>query len=245
MFRSFRSPIVGYLIVIVCGCIVWFLMPFLVRLLTPVQSILIDQRISRDSGSIDAETGALSARIQELESENRSLRDQFSAGTSPQTMSMLPARIVGALALLPGQDVGTLVIDQGSTSGIKVGMGAIQGDRRLIGVITHVDDHRSRMHLLSHPDVRLPVRVAGTAILGVITGEGGAIMRLDGVTQTADISADAQIVTASSDQFPLIPQDLYVGKVVSVEKTPSALFQSAQIVGIEKDIRNPLVYILL
>ncbi len=164
-----------------------------------------------------------------LISDNKALRDQFET-TYPKSSSLVPARVVGAPSFIPGVTSPSIfIIDKGTNDGVKVGS-AVVVKNILVGKIVSSSLYFSKVILATNPSLSLIVKGQRGAS-GIIKGEGGRQMLLDNVAQEGDIKEGDYIVTKgeqNEDGTGTAP-DLVVGKIVSIDKKPSAVFQKGKV----------------
>lgn len=169
------------------------------------------------------------SKKKDLEKENKALRDQFkSAKISSQ--KLLPAKIIGSGSYIPGgTPVDTLVIDKGTQDGIREGQTVIYQDN-LVGKIIQVSVHIAAISVIANSNTSFTANTVKTSALGVYksTLDG---MVLDNVV-LSDKLENGDIVVTKGDidkQGDGYPPGLVVGKLVSVYKRNSAVFQAAKI----------------
>lgn len=170
--------------------------------------------------------------------ENKALQDQFKTpGIS--TAKLLPARIVGSPGFIPGvSSAFVLILDKGQDDKVMTG-DAVVYKNHLIGRVTRVSSSRSVVDLVTSQSSSFTARTAPLdakrqSAVGVIKGRGTKDMILDNVVLSETLKTSDIVVTNGSvdEEGNGLPPDLIVGKVVSVEKKSSALFQTAQIARI-------------
>ncbi len=170
------------------------------------------------------------ARMQDLRRENKALQDQFRTQTV-DSHSLIPATVIGARAFMPGiSRPEDLTIDAGQNEGVKKGEAVIYKDN-LVGYISSVFPHVSRVTLVTSSDSSLTVQTAKTHALGIARGEAGDGIVLDNVVLTDNL-AKADIVETKGDVragTPGIPPHLVVGKIIAIHRKPSSLFQTADV----------------
>jgi len=165
-----------------------------------------------------------------LKKENSALADQF-ATTSVRSQTLLAAKIVGAPSFIPGvSNPQSLIIDKGTKDNIKIGNAVIYKDN-LVGKITQSNLYFSKVTLITNPYFSATVKTLRTQAQGVIKGEGGKKIILDNVLQSDDIKVSDVILTKGDQDMKGIgiPPDLIVGKLISVAKKPSNLFQKGEV----------------
>lgn len=168
------------------------------------------------------------AGFEKLKKENSALLDQFKT-QNPKTNKLLPAKIIGAPGFVPGiSSPQYFVLDKGSKDNIKVGQAVLVKDN-LVGKIAKVSSHLSKVDIVTKPLLSFTGKTENGAI-GVVKG-GGNELTLNNVLLSENIEK-GQIVFTKGDmdlQGVGIPPDAVVGRITSVEKDPSSLFQKAKI----------------
>lgn len=169
-----------------------------------------------------------------ISDENSALRDQFQTTTTKQR-NLLPAHIVGSQAFIPGVTaIESFTLDKGKADNVKAGQAVIFKDS-LVGKVVKTSEHISAVLLLTSKSSSFTVKTVSTRsesfALGIVKGQGSGEMVLQNVV-LSDPLAVSDIVIAKGDldvNGVGYPEGLTVGKVTSVDKKPSALFQSAQV----------------
>lgn len=164
-----------------------------------------------------------------LTDENSALKDQFQKGTI-RSLNLLPAKVLGSPTFVPGVTIPQeFVIDKGRKDGIAVDQAVVVGDS-IIGKIIKVSDNFSVANLLTNPDVSLTAKTNRNA-LGVVKGVGDEEVILDNVVLSDDLEKGDLVYTKGdiNENGNGVPPDLLIGKIVSIDKKSSSLFQQASI----------------
>lgn len=165
-----------------------------------------------------------------LVKENKALRDQFET-QSPKSTILLPANIVGAPTFIPGvTDPTVFIVDKGLNDRVKVGA-AVVVKNILVGRVVSVNDYFSKVNILTSPSFSLTVKDLNTSAVGVVKGQGGRQMILGNVIQSQNLKISDILVTRGEqgDDGVGFPPDLIVGKLISVSKKPSEVFQKGEV----------------
>lgn len=169
---------------------------------------------------------------QALLAENKSLHDQFQT-TSPKSLDLMPAQVVGAPRFLPGvTSPETYVINVGKKDGVKVGSAVVFKDN-LVGKISKISDYLSEVVLVTNPDSKFAAKTTN-GVLGVVRGEGNQDMILDNVLLSDTLGRDNVVITSGDltvDSTNFVP-NLIVGKIVSIDKNPNDIFQKGKLQGL-------------
>jgi rod shape-determining protein MreC len=177
------------------------------------------------------------AELNQLKKENNALRDQFKSETQ-NSRKLLPAQIIG------NKD-DDIVIDKGSSDGVNAGSVLIVNNN-LVGRVTTVTAHRAVGELLTNTDTSFTVKTSKTSALGIGRGEGGGSVVIDNVVLSDKLEKDDIVITkgdidANGKGYP---PGLVVGKIVSVNKKASALFQAAEVAPLVDFNRMDTVFVM-
>lgn len=172
----------------------------------------------------------------ELQKENKALKDQFqTAGVNSQTL--LPAQVVGAPGFVPGVSIPQyLIINVGSDNNVKKGQAVIV-QNIVVGIIESVSKSLSKVRLITSKQSSFTASLISSKkdsseeVSGIIKGQDTELFLLDNVILSDTIEIKDIVLTKGSlqENGKGYPPNLVVGSIVSIEKKPSALFQSAQV----------------
>lgn len=198
----------------------------LYKIAEPLRSVL---RISTTQNNSEflAKMGKLSDQTK-LNNEVKALRDQFDSGSLPANV-LLPARVIGAPGFIPGVSVPQIfIIDKGTEDGVKKGMAAVLNNN-LVGVVVEVGAGFSKINLVTNDSFSTTAQVAGA--LGVVKGAGGQELLLGNVALSQTLEKNSIVYTKGSvgEDGLGVPSDLIIGRIVSVDKKASDLFQKANL----------------
>jgi len=181
-----------------------------------------------------------------LERENNALSDQFQI-SSPNSNTLLPANIIGAPNFIPGVSAPEIfIINKGTQDGIKVGE-AVVYKNNLLGKITKINDSLSEVSLLTNSSSSFTAKTSSSQAQGVIKGQGGGEMVLDNVLLSDSLKLSDLVLTNGDTNLSGsgFPPDLVVGKIVSVDKKASSLFQRAEVSSFIDFSRITTVFIIV
>ncbi|HEX7041792.1 MAG TPA: rod shape-determining protein MreC [Patescibacteria group bacterium] len=185
------------------------------------------------------------AQYKMIKDDNKALRDQFN-DSSFSPSSLLPSRVVGEPSVLPNISLPEeLIIDKGRTSGLERGDAVIVKDNA-VGQIEEVSDYFSKVMLVSDKNFALSGKDSNTGAVGIIKGLGNGNILFDGVLLSDNLKV-GDIIVSSGSQDMLgkgFPPNIVIGKVSAVEKNPSALFQSGQVVPLISFSKQSIVFVL-
>ena len=182
-----------------------------------------------------------------LKDQNKALLDQFQIAY-PKSLNLIPASVIGAPGFIPGVSVPEkLTLDKGESSGVKKGDTVIINNN-LIGRIEKTSNSSSSTLFTSDSSSIFAVKVGiDKNILGTIKGQGAGEMILDNVLLSENLKKGDIILTKGDiDQEENgYPPDLIIGKIISVDKSPSALFQKADVVSLVDLSKLTTVFIIV
>ncbi|MCL5438581.1 MAG: rod shape-determining protein MreC [Patescibacteria group bacterium] len=218
---------------------------FLEKILTPFQSatfrifngfpIFFDDPKSQELKKENAELVKELINLRTFEKDNKALKDQFQI-SYPKSQKLLPAKIIGAPGFIPGISMPeNFIIDRGEKDGIKPGQVVVY-ENNLIGRVKKTTQNLSVVEFLSNLSSSFTARVItvkenNSQILGIIKGRGNNEMLLENVVLSENIKTNNVVTTYGSikEDGSGYPPNLVVGKILSVDKKPSDLFQKAKV----------------
>lgn len=254
-----RSEILATLFVILFFSIVIFLFfktpiakpfsAFLEGIILPVQTFFYTALSPSVKEKDKEEKVQANIKLQkELESllkENKALRDQFET-TNIRSSQLIPAKVVGLPRFVPGiSPVEILIIDKGQRDGVEVEQPVIVKDS-LIGVVKNTSAFYSEVYNITHRDVSLSAKTTKNNSRGILTGKGRGEMILDKVLSSDSLTASDIVVTAgdTDSQGKGVPQGLIIGIITSVDKNPSALFQSGKVKNTIDPSKQSIIFVV-
>lgn len=176
-------------------------------------------------------------RLNEVESENKMLREQLGYKQANSDFDLIGAAVVQRvtqpnpdLARVIGVDPSNLarfiIIDQGSADGVKTGMPVLT-PKGLVGRITDTGTHWAKVLLILDPSSSVNAVVQSTRATGVVQGDVNGNLLIKYVPQGEAIKTGDLILTSGlGGNFP---KRLVVGQVIEVRKRDIELFQEATI----------------
>jgi rod shape-determining protein MreC len=124
----------------------------------------------------------------------------------------------------------TITIDIGTSDGIRNDMTVINGDG-IVGVVKSVASTTSIVELMTDPNFKMGVRIAGTSSAGVLTGVGSNTYNFQLLDPSGAIAQGDQLLTLGSDNNrPFVP-GIPVGYISKVTTTSADLTQQGVVVG--------------
>jgi len=213
--------------------------------LAPIQSALAGMTRSATSivstlGEIDRLRGDnrdLQAANLALEAENRRLQGLVTTNQTLtallQVRSTLDYRTVAAEVI--GRQVSqaerVVSLSVGSDRGVSVGDVVLAGGAALVGRVVEVGPNYSRVLLISDTRSTVIGLVEPSRTTGNIQGQLGGSLVMSQIPSTDEVNVGDEVVTAGIDlgngiRSPF-PKGLLVGRVVDVERDPTAVVQTA------------------
>ena len=159
------------------------------------------------------------SEVQKLKEENAALKDQFQT-TNPRSYDLLPAKIVGRTA--------DFVVDKGERDGVKEGQ-AVVFKNNLVGKVRKASSNLSKVELVFNSS-SFTAKTMTKNVSGIVKSDGKAIT-FNNVILSDKIEVGQIIVTKGDVDLRGIgsPPDLIVGRITSIDKKPSSLFQKAKL----------------
>ena len=195
----------------------------------PILNVLAQPIRSIQDGVVRlAGVGDIYQTVQDLEAENRSLKEWqsiaqqlMSENSRLRAILKAPGREVPILA--SGYVVGvgggaferSIMINVGSDDKIIRNLPVTTQDG-IIGRIVTVGKRSSRVLLISDINSRIPVRNVRTGALAVVSGHNDTVLSLDFLPVNADIKVGDALVT--SGHGGMFPADLVVGQVTKISE---------------------------
>lgn len=167
--------------------------------------------------------------------ENKALRDQFQTAY-PSAKNLLPAKVIGLQS-------GELIIDKGTKDTVKKGM-IVVFKNNLIGNIAKTSENLSVVTVITNTK-NLTAETLKTESIGVVKPLGGGLI-LDNVDLGENLEKGDLVVTKGDldSEGKGNPSDLVIGKIVSINKKASNLFQSASVVSVVDFSKLEMVFVL-
>jgi rod shape-determining protein MreC len=136
----------------------------------------------------------------------------------------------------------TILIDQGTTSGIRKDLPVVT-DRGVVGRVIESTWHVSRVLLLTDGNSNIDAILQSDRIQGVLQGAGDAGCTLKYVSKMEDVKPGDVAIT--SGQTTTFPKGLILGVVALVRKQEGGLFQRIEVVPTVDYTRLEEVLVLL
>ena len=180
-----------------------------------------------------------------LEEENNALRDQFQT-VSLKSRQLIEATIVGAPSFIPNVTVPEqFVIDRGEKDGIEKGEIVVYKDN-LVGKIIKTESSLSLVEIIGNSSLSFPAKSMDSGALGVIRGDSGNLL-FDNVLLSDSLKKDDFVLTKGEIDLQGLgfSPNLVVGKITSIEKNPSSLFQKARVKSLLDFTKLRMVFVMI
>jgi rod shape-determining protein MreC len=181
----------------------------------------------------------LSAENTKLEIENATLRGRLASSADALRENDALRRQLGLQEAGTPQQVGAdvvafqpdsyrqfLTINRGSRNGIKLGQAALNNGI-VVGTISEVSSSTAKLQLITDPEFALAVRDQETGALGVMHGQLGGGLTIKDIAQTDTMNPSDTI--ASSGLGGVVPENLLIGQVLSINAQTGGIFKAAQV----------------
>jgi rod shape-determining protein MreC len=120
-----------------------------------------------------------------------------------------------------------IVVNKGSSSGIRVGM-AVLHPQGVVGQVVSVSSDAARVLLVSDHSSGVDVLLQDSRARGVLEGAGDQACELKFVTKDADVKQGDIVITSGMDA--VYPKGIILGAVSRVAEAQGALFQTIEVV---------------
>jgi len=186
----------------------------------------------------------LRGEVDRLRVENQLLKNELAsaqraealAGFQARTPSkMIGARVIGTTSGVGGKSV---LIDRGSTSGVRKGMAVVTPDG-IVGRVLAVYPFASQVLSVTDPGFAAGVESQRNHVHGVLKGLGNETAKVDYVPTGQKIETGEMFYTSGEDR--IFPRGLPVGKVTSVQEGTNFQDISVQPSGVESAPEEVLV----
>ncbi len=187
----------------------------------------------------------LRTEVDRLRLENQFLKNNLAAAQRAEELAgfqartpskMIGARVIGAT---PGAGSRSVLIDRGSTSGVRRGMAVVTPDG-IVGRVLAVFPFASQVISVTDPQFAAGVESQKNHVHGILKGLGNSA-RVDFVPAGQKVEQGEVFYTSGEDR--IFPKGLPVGKVTSVHEGPSFQDIIVQPAGTESAPEEVLVIV--
>jgi rod shape-determining protein MreC len=174
-------------------------------------------KLNFNNQGLSAEIAALS----DLKKENEDLRSALGVGLNEDFKLVFVQTIEKDIT----QDF--IRINAGSEDGLSENLPVVTSQKVLVGRISEVYNHYSKVMLIFNKDSSFDAGVSGGEIYGIIKGKGGLKVSLELVPRDSEIKEGDQIITVALGG--IFPKGILVGQIKKIYKSDVDPFQSADI----------------
>lgn len=163
--------------------------------------------------------------LNELDKENKRLRDMLGFKSRYVSSRLLPAEIVGR----PGSNWLEIVeINRGASDNL-VPDTAVINQEGLVGRVFEVSKYSSKILLITDPSSAISVMDAETGDMGILSGNLIGPLTIKYMSANASIKVGDKIIT--SGMSDIFPKGILVGRVKSVNKKDYDIFQRVEVIS--------------
>ncbi len=168
---------------------------------------------------VERENRKLAEEVDRLKMENRFLRSELATAERAQALGAFqartPSRTVAArvIGVGPSVDSRVLLVDRGTSSGVRAGMAVIRPDG-IVGKVTAAYPSTAHVLLVTDPRFAAGVISGKNKVQGTLRGTRGALCRVDYLQNEETVEPGEWFYTSGDDL--LFPRGLPVGPVKTV-----------------------------
>lgn len=177
---------------------------------------------------VRAENDALKAELAEAQvqlQEQRALADRSKGLLATlelrdrSNLKTIAAEVIGAGASM---DFKTVTIDKGTSDHVAPDM-AVMAPSGVVGRVVVPSTRAAKVQLLTDRNAAAGVLIARSRSQGVVVGTGDELLRMEYVSEVADVAVGDSVVTSGIDG--IYPKGYVVGTVEAVEKSGNSYKQ--------------------
>jgi rod shape-determining protein MreC len=178
------------------------------------------------------ENEVLRGRISDLERDMARAGEFERENTRLRTLLQVAAdnRVQGVAASIIGGDpsgwVRGVVVNKGSSSGIREGMAVIHA-QGVVGQVVSVASDSARVLLVSDHASGVDVLLQDSRAHGVVEGAGDQVCELKFVTKDVKVKEGDVVITSGMDS--VYPKGIVLGRVSQIAQAHGALFQTIEV----------------
>ncbi len=170
----------------------------------------------------------LNANFKELEQDNNKLRAQLNFLSANKYTSVLANVISQNLVFDIREGDQDIVIDKGSRDGIKEDVGVVDENGVIIGKVSEVRDHLSKICLTTNRNCKLAATIQNQdRTMGITEGDLGLTIKMNYIPQSEKINNNDVVITSGLGGN--IPRGLVVGKVSQINNRSNEIWQDVNI----------------
>lgn len=202
---------------------------FVRGVISPVTDVVVHagqiSRLSEENATLRQELSRTQADLASLR-EGRIALEQ--ANSLIQSVGAEAGSTITATVILrdPAPGHQSVVLNRGSREGVRVGQPVLGSGATLLGVVTEVNESRSRVRLITDREAAIAALLQSSRTAGSLVGDGDGL-RLDFVPLEADVAPGDIVLTSALGG--LLPPGLLVGRVSKVEAPGQELHQLIEV----------------
>jgi rod shape-determining protein MreC len=162
----------------------------------------------------------MAAETQVINDDNARLRSLLDFRKAIPYTS-IPAQVIGRD---PSNWSNSLIIDKGSSSGIKTNM-AVMSTRGLVGRIVEAGKFSSKALLITDPNLRVGVLIRRSRQGGILTGNPGGRCKIIYISLDSDVKPGDKVMTAGFGS--VFPKGILIGEIEKVGREGGRLYKYA------------------
>lgn len=168
------------------------------------------------------------AKFKELEQDNLKLRAQLNFLSTNNYKNLL-ANVISQNTIFDinegDQDI---VIDRGASDGVREGLGVINENGVIIGKISEVRDHLSKVCLTTNSNCKFAATIQDqNRTMGITEGDLGLTIKMNYIPQSEKININDTVITSGLGGD--IPRGLVIGKVSQINNRSNEIWQDVNI----------------
>jgi len=188
--------------------------------------------ILQDTLKLREENKRLVQQLQENEAILNKSRESLATNASLRKLLEFKSRVSQPViaATIIGKDPSawfrSVIIDQGSNSGIMKGNPVVSSDG-VVGQVFTISPNYSKVLLAIAPSSAIDVLLQKSRVRGILKGTGTLTYRLEYILKTAEVEEGEHVVTAGYGG--VFPTGLPVGVVSKIIKKPRGMFHEIEV----------------
>jgi rod shape-determining protein MreC len=148
--------------------------------------------------------------------------------------------------ILNHRDSESILLNKGKDDKVTLGLPVIVNDN-LVGIVTAVTPHTATIQLPIAKNFSVASQTMKTNALGVSRGQGedGILFQNVLLSDKLEVADFVATKSESDAKNPGLPPNLIIGKITSIDKKASALYQTAKVESLIDFSKLRTVFILL
>lgn len=184
------------------------------------------------------------AKFKELEQDNNKLRAQLNFLAANNYKNVLANVISQNLVFDIREGDQDIVIDKGSRDGIKEDVGVVDENGVVIGKVSEVRDHLSKICLTTNRNCKFAATIQNQdRTMGITEGDLGLTIKMNYIPQSEKINIGDTIITSGLGGN--ISRGLVIGKVSQVNNLSNEIWQDVNIEPLFNPSTLTIVTVLL